>query len=116
MNQARAERVGQMMQQELGSMIQTEVKDPRVGFVSITHIDVSRDLGWAKVFVSVLGTPDTARDSLEGLKSASSFLRGEVARRLGLRHAPQLDFRLDNSIVESLHIQRLMKTVSDHDE
>ncbi len=116
MNQARAERVGQMMQQELGAMIQTEVKDPRVGFVSITHIDVSRDLGWAKVFVSVLGPPEGAKNSLEGLKSASTFLRGEVARRLGLRHAPQLDFRLDTSIVESLHIQRLMKNLPDHDE
>ncbi len=116
MNQARAERVGQMMQQELGGMIQTEVKDPRVGFVSITHIDVSRDLGWAKVFVSVLGPPEGALNSLEGLKSAASFLRGEVARRLGLRHAPQLDFRLDTSIVDSLRIQRLMKSLPDHDE
>jgi ribosome-binding factor A len=116
MNQARADRVAQMMQQELGAMIQTEVKDPRIGFVSITHVDVSRDLGVARVFVSIMGNPEQIQDSLKGLKSASSFLRGEVARRLGLRHAPQLDFKQDTSIVESLHIQELMKTLPDPHE
>ncbi|MHB1610593.1 MAG: 30S ribosome-binding factor RbfA [Sulfobacillus sp.] len=114
MNQTRADRVAQMMQQELGAMIQKEVKDPRVGFVSITHIDVSRDLSVARIFVSILGDANQAEESLLGLKSAASYLRGEIGRRVGLRHCPQLDFRQDTSIVDSLHIQRIMKTLPDY--
>lgn len=109
MNQTRADRVAQMMQRELGGMILTEVKDPRVGFVSITRVEVSRDLGQAKIYVSIMGEQERVEASLSGLKSASAYLRGEIGRRLGLRHAPELLFRHDMSIAESLHIQDLIR-------
>ncbi|MCY0882060.1 MAG: 30S ribosome-binding factor RbfA [Firmicutes bacterium] len=109
MNQSRADRIAESIQKELGSMIQREVKDPRIGFVSVTHVDLSRDLGVAKVFVSCLGTKDQQEESMAGLKSAAAFLRGEVGRRLKLRISPMLDFRADASIEESLHIQQMMK-------
>ncbi|MBX5466679.1 MAG: 30S ribosome-binding factor RbfA [Firmicutes bacterium] len=109
MNQARAERIAREMQEELGAMLQREVKDPRIGFVSVTHVKVSRDLSWAKVYVSILGDAEAVRQSLEGLQSAAGYLRGEVARRLGLRLAPQLEFRLDPSIAESVRLGQLMK-------
>jgi len=112
----RAERVAQMMQRELGTMIQTELKDPRIGFASITRVEVSRDLSVAKVFVSVLGSAQNAHETMEGLTHAVGFLRGEVGRRLKLRHAPELDFRLDESIEKSMVIQRLMHDLHGPDE
>ena len=111
MNKARAQRIALSIQQELGEMLQRDIKDPRIGFVSITHVDVSRDLSVAKVYVSHLGNEDETQSSLTGLKSAAPFLRGEVARRLHLRLAPQLDFRLDTSIIDSMHIQDILKTL-----
>lgn len=96
------------MRSELGAMLQHEVKDPRIGFLSITRVQVSRDLAIAKVYVSTLD-PLTWEASLTGLKSAAGFLRGEVARRLQLRHAPALLFRLDDTITESLRIQELLR-------
>lgn len=92
-------------------MIRSEVKDPRIGFVSITRVEVSRDLAWARVYVSHLGTAEEAEASMAGLKSAAAYLRGEIARRLKLRLAPRLDFLPDHSIADSLHIQALIKTL-----
>ncbi|MDA8193366.1 MAG: 30S ribosome-binding factor RbfA [Thermaerobacter sp.] len=109
MNQARADRVGQALQRELGAMLLTEIKDPRVGFVSVTRVDVARDLSLARIYVSVMGGPLAMKESLAGLRSASPFLRGEAGRRLGLRHAPQLDFRADTSIDDTLRLYEVMK-------
>ncbi|MGC8489990.1 MAG: 30S ribosome-binding factor RbfA [Clostridia bacterium] len=108
MKQERAERVAEAMQTELAAMLQREIKDPRVGFVSITRVDLARDLAVARVYVSVLN-PEEADETLVGLRSARSFLRGEVARRLHLRQAPELEFRLDHSLQASLTVQRLLK-------
>jgi ribosome-binding factor A len=108
MRQDRAERVAEAMQAELSAMIQRELKDPRIGFVSVTRVDVSRDLGKARVYVSVLD--ETQQEgSLEGLRSASGLLRGEIARRLQLRLAPVLEFHLDHSIEQSVRVQRLLR-------
>ncbi|AUW93706.1 MAG: 30S ribosome-binding factor RbfA [Sulfobacillus thermosulfidooxidans] len=115
MNKARAERIALSIQQELGAMLLRDVKDPRIGFVSVTHVELSRDLSVAKVFVSHMGSAEEAEASLAGLKSATPFLRGEIARRLHLRLAPQLDFRLDKSIVDSMHIQEIIKTLPGHE-
>lgn len=118
MDQTRAERVAQLMQRELGRMILTEVKDPRIGFVSLTRVEVTRDLSQARAYVSVLGSSQDIQKSLAGLKSAALFLRGEVARRLGLRHAPDLIFKEDSGIVDSMRIQSLIRSLpkeSDHE-
>ncbi len=108
MKQERAERVGEAMRTELAQLLETAVKDPRVGFVSLTRVDVSRDLAQAKVYFSVLD-PSHEEESLVGLKSAARFLRGEVARRVQLRVAPQLVFVVDRGIRQSLHVQSLLK-------
>lgn len=115
MNKARADRIGQAVQQEIAAMLQREVKDPRVGFVSVTRVEVSRDLSWAKVFVSILGSTEDRQEGMLGLKSASAFLRGEVARRLGLRQAPELRFIPDTSIDASLRIQEVLHTIHAQD-
>lgn len=103
--------MGQALQRELGAMLLTEVKDPRIGFVSIIRVDVARDLGMARVYVSVLGDESQVESSLQGLRSASAFLRGEAGRRLGLRRAPQLEFFRDRSIDQTAHMHELMKNL-----
>ena len=108
MKQERADRIGEAMLAELSDMIQRELKDPRIGFVSVTRVMVSRDLAKARVYVSVLNG-EHAADTLAGLESAQGYLRGEVARRLKLRLAPALEFKLDRSIAESVHIQQLLR-------
>jgi len=115
MNQSRAERVAQMMQRELGQMLLTEVKDPRIGFVSITRVEVARDLSQARAFVSMMGSPDEKASTFAGLKKAAPFLRGEVGRRLGLRRSPELVFREDLGIEQSLNIQHLMRSLERDD-
>lgn len=111
MDQTRARRVAQLMQRELGQMLLTEVKDPRVGFVSVTRVEVSRDLGLARAFISVLGTDEEKEATLAGLKKAATFLRGELGRRLRLRKSPELVFQPDEGIKESLHIQDLIRSL-----
>jgi ribosome-binding factor A len=108
MRQERADRVGEAVRMELARLLETAVKDPRIGFVSLTRVEVSRDLAQAKVYVSVLD-PDREADSLAGLRSAARFLRGEVARRVKLRVAPELVFVPDHGIRRSLEVQSLLK-------
>lgn len=115
MNQSRAQRVAQLMQREIGHMLLTEVKDPRIGFVSVTRVEVSRDLSQARTYVSILGSPEQKEAALDGLRHAASFLRGEVGRRLKLRKAPELVFREDGGIEASLNIQALIRSLPKDD-
>jgi ribosome-binding factor A len=91
------------------------VKDPRVGFASITHVEVSGDLRHAKVFVSVMGTPEEQKETMKGLKNANGFLRHELATRLVLRYMPELAFKLDTSIEEGARILALINQVEQED-
>lgn len=96
-------RINEEVQRELASLLR-ELKDPRVsGLISITNVEVTPDLRFAKVYVSVLET-EQAKDTLKGLKSAGGYLRRELGARLNLRHTPQLDFVLDDSIAYGAHI------------
>ncbi len=100
-------RINEEVQRELSSLLR-ELKDPRVsGLISITNVEVTPDLRFAKVYVSVLEA-DRARDTLKGLKSAGGYLRRELGARLNLRHTPQLDFVLDDSIAYGAHIFDLL--------
>jgi ribosome-binding factor A len=103
------------MQREIGQMLLTEVKDPRIGFVSVTRVEVTRDLSLARAFVSVMGTPEEQEASVSGLKKAAGFLRGEVGRRLGLRKSPELVFHVDEGIHESQHIQDVIRSLDKDD-
>ncbi|MCP4807503.1 MAG: 30S ribosome-binding factor RbfA [Proteobacteria bacterium] len=95
MKGVRPQRLSELIHRELAGLIRNEIKDPRVGFVSITHVQVSGDLGHARVFVTSLGGQGDHKAMLKGLQSAAGFLRGRVGRALKLRHAPQIEFRTD---------------------
>ena len=108
----RADRVGALIQEEISRLILRSVKDPRIGFVTVTRVRVSDDLRQAKIYISPSQAGTAEReDALMGLKSAAGFLRGELGRRLSLRYAPALLFFLDESLEEGLHLAALFRKI-----
>lgn len=94
---SRTERVGDQIQRELADLIRLEVKDPRVGMVTLAGVEVSRDLAHAKVWFTVLGDAAQVADTTEGLQRAAGFLRRELGRRMRLRTVPHLHFHYDDT-------------------
>lgn len=109
----RQEKVQEQLVHELSEIIQRELRDPRLGFVTLTGAEISRDLRHAKVFVSVLGDEQARKQSLKALNSAVGLLRGEFARRAHLRVAPELEFRFDDGIARGQRIFDLLHSVED---
>src|SRR6202022_1449853 len=117
MTSYRADQVGEQVREENMSIIRRELKDPRIGFVSITAVRMSPDLRSARVRISVLGNPEQKRESLAGLVSAKGLIRHELGRRLqNLKFSPDIRFELDSSIEYSVHINELLKEVLPHKE
>jgi ribosome-binding factor A len=114
-NVHRQEKLGELIAAELSELLRTRVKDPRVGFASITRVDVSGDLRHAKVFVSVMGSPEEREATMQGLKNATGFLRHELATRLVIRFMPEIVFKLDKSIEEGSRILELINKVEQED-
>src|SRR6266852_7698015 len=112
-NPHRQEMLGELIAVELSDLLRTRLKDPRVGFASITHVEVSGDLRHAKVFVSVMGSPEEREATMQGLKNATGFLRHELATRLVLRYMPEIVFKLDTSIEQGSRILELIRQVED---
>jgi ribosome-binding factor A len=107
----RRERVTELVHHELGDIIQREVRDPRLGWVTVTRVEMSPDLCYAKVFVSLLGGDEHAqRQSLRILERAGAFIRTELGRRVRLRQTPELHFKLDHSLE---HSQRVMEILNE---
>ncbi|WP_043530874.1 30S ribosome-binding factor RbfA [Litchfieldella xinjiangensis] len=106
----RTDRVADQLQQELAVLIQREVKDPRLGMITVSGVTVSRDLGYADVHVTLLGEndPERIRENLKVLKNAAGFLRSQIARRIKLRHVPELRFHYDESVVRGQHLSSLI--------
>jgi ribosome-binding factor A len=105
----RMRRVNEAVREVLSMAINSDLKDPRIGFVTVTAVDTSPDLRHAHVYVSVLGDDEQREDTLAGLKSAHGFLQSRVAAELRLKHTPQLDFRYDDSFVRAERIARLLR-------
>jgi len=103
----RSERVAGQLRRDLARLIQQEVKDPEVGFVSLSDVEVTRDLSHAKVFITVFD-PEKARESLKALRRAAPFLRNRLARALRMRHVPELHFLHDDSVEQGSHIDELI--------
>ena len=108
-NSHRQEKLGELIAVELSDLMRTRLKDPRVGFASITHVEVSGDLRHAKIFVSVMGSPEDQAATMKGLKHAAGYLRHELAERITLRYMPELVFKLDTSIAEGAKVLELIR-------
>lgn len=104
----RTRRVGEQIQRELAALIRDEVKDPRVGMVTVSAVEVTRDLAHAKVFISVLGDAGTRDASLAALNKAAGFLRHELGQRMLTRTVPQLRFVYDESIERGSRLSALI--------
>ncbi len=112
---SRSRRVGELIQRELATLLTREVKDPRLSLISITAVDVTRDMGLAKVFYTIIDLDEEHFDEhkkqvKEGLKKASGFLRYELGQRIKLRVVPSLDFRFDESVMRGVQLSHLIDT------
>ncbi len=107
----RKERLEELLRREISDIIHREVKDPRIGFVTVTDAEVTRDLTYAKVFISVLGTEEQQEAALKGLNSATRFIRGEFGQRIKLRQVPEISFRIDLAIKQGARIHELLEQV-----
>lgn len=113
----RTGRVGEQIKKELSVLIQSELKDPRIGFVTVTGVDVTSDLSQAKVYLSVFGDEEKKNESLKGLEKANGFLRTELGKRIRLRHTPELIFKIDESIAYGSRIEKLLGDIThEHDK
>jgi len=108
MASGRMRRVDEAVRAVLSDAITKELKDPRIGFVTVTSVKTSPDLRHARVYVSVLGSEPEREDSLAGLRSAHGFLQGALARQLTLKHTPALTFEYDESIDRGMRITELL--------
>jgi ribosome-binding factor A len=104
----RLERVNQLIKEEISMLLQRELKDPRLGFVTVTEVDVSPDLRHAKVYVSVLGAEEQWVSSFQALERARGFVWSWLRRHLDLRVTPEIMFRPDRSMEHAAHIQSLL--------
>jgi len=104
----RQERVAALIRNVISELIMRRLKDPRIGFVSVVNVEVSRDLSLARVYVSVYGSEEDKEKTMEGLKSARGLVRSEVSKVLGIRHAPEIEFVLDTGIEHSIRVSKLL--------
>ncbi len=105
----RSVRVGDQMKQEIADILMRKIKDPRIGFVTVTDVELSDDLRNAKVFVSVYG--GDKEETFKGLKSASAFIRSELGRRMAMRSVPEILFRFDATVEQGAHIMELLHEI-----
>ena len=110
----RQKRVAELIKQEVSDLVQHELKDPRIGFVTVTDAEISADLRHAKVFVSILD--GDKEETMAGLKAAEGFVRSEIGDRIRLRHTPEILFRYDDSIEKGVRIFELLEEVDKGDQ
>jgi ribosome-binding factor A len=108
MKRERMGRIDTELQRELARLISTELKDPRLGFVTVTRVEITNDLKSAKVFVSIIGDRHVAKQSMEALENARGFLRGELGHAVSLRHTPSISFVEDRSTERAIALSKVL--------
>ena len=106
----RSERIQELLLEEISKLLQKGLKDPRIGFTTLTRVDVTDNLKLARVFVSVMGTEEERKETLAGLKSARGYIRNCLGKTLHLKYIPDLDFKLDES---ADHVQKITKILNE---
>ena len=113
----RVERLNSFLRQEISDLVQRYVKDPRLGtFISITAVEISKDMRYAKVFISRFGTDLEKADTLKALESAAGYIRHELAERMKTRRIPELSFRLDNTMEKADKVLRLIDKITSEEK
>jgi len=103
----RSDKVADLIRKEVSDLLMTSVKDPRIGFVTVTRVAVSNDCRQAKVYFSVMGTAQEQQRAVQGLASATGFVRRELGRRISLRYTPEILFQFDPSVEYSIHMEEV---------
>lgn len=116
MQYQRSHRVGEQIQKEISALLLKGLKDPRIGFVTITAVKVTADLGQARVFFTVMGEESVRRETGQGLASATPYLRRELGKRLRLRHVPELIFEFDTALEYGNRIESLLQEIKQKEE
>ena len=114
-NNVKIERLNQAFQEEISMILMTEIKDEDIKFVTITGVETTNDLSFAKVYFTVLDD-DKKESTLEALNKATSFIRGELSKRVEIRHTPELKFIYDNSIEYGNHIESIIEKIKEKGE
>lgn len=112
----RVGRVGEQIKKELSHILQNDIKDPRIGFITVTGVEITNDLSQAKVYLSVLGDDEQKEGTLKALEQAGGFIRSELGKRVRLRHTPELIFKFDASIEYGSRIDQLLRNLNDGNE
>lgn len=112
----RIARLNEQLKRELAELIRTDVRDPRVGVVTVTAVDVTSDLSVARVYVRALGEPEEVDEALAGLDAAAPFLRGALGKELSIRRIPELRFQRDESLEHARRIEEILSEVLPEDE
>ena len=107
----RSEKVADLIQKEISQMLVKSIKDPRIGFVTITRVTVSEDCRFAKIYFSVAGNLAERENSQKGLESAKGYVRKELGRRIRLRYTPEIMFQFDPSIEYAIHMEELIHSL-----
>ncbi|GLI07128.1 MULTISPECIES: 30S ribosome-binding factor RbfA [Paenibacillus] len=113
MAKIRVGRVGEQIKKELSQIIQSELKDPRIGFITVTGVDVTNDFSQAKVYLSVLGSDEQKEETLKALARGTGFIRSELGKRIRMRKIPELLFKFDASIDYGSKIETLIHQIND---
>jgi ribosome-binding factor A len=111
MSYKRADRVSEAIKREMSVLLIQEVKDPGIHFVTVTAVETTDNLRFAKIFVSILGDEKTRQETMEALDRAKGFLKGEIGHRLQLRYAPDIQFRLDKSLDHAMKIKGILNEI-----
>lgn len=108
----RGSRINEEMRKEISSIIRNDIKDPRIdAMISVTKVDVTKDLRYAKVYVSIFGKEESKKGTLDALKRSAGFIRREVGHRINLRYTPEILIEIDNTIEQGMHIDELLHRI-----
>lgn len=116
MQYKRAERVSDQIKREVSQIIQRQVKDPQMGFITVTDVEMTDDLRIARVFYSVLGNGQKKKDTRLALERARNFIQMEIGKRVKIKHTPSISFGYDNSIEYGAHIEGLIRKIHGQNE
>ena len=116
MSEVRVRKIQEFIKQEVGQMLLRDLKDPRLGFVTITGVKVTGDLRQAKIFVSLFGSDADKKSSLEALNKAKGYIRREIGQRLKIYYTPEISFEEDTSLDYGMHIDSLLRDIHKEDK
>ena len=115
MGELRVRKIQEFIKQEVSKLILRELKDPRIGFITVTDARITGDLREATVYVSLFGSDAEKADTLKALKSANGYIRSEVGKRLGIRYSPTIEFKEDTSLDYGMKIDKILRDIEKKD-